>query len=79
MIATVLVTIISNVITIFTLFRLFLQDERTFPQYSVAFACIIWNTTRTMTTFIAIHNASEVTSQVNDIFKLLFHILWNNN
>lgn len=75
MIATVLVTIISNVITIFSLFRLFLQDERTLLQYFVSISSMIWNTTRTMTTFIAIYNASKVTFQVNYISN--YYILWN--
>ena len=71
MTTTVFVTIVSNVITIFSLFRLFLQDERTFPEYLMSFTVIIWNFTRSMTTFIAIYNASEVTFQVNYILKLL--------
>lgn len=74
MIATVFVTVVSNVITIFSLFRLFLQDERTFIEYIVSFTGIVWNTTRSITTFIAIYNASEVTLQVNYILN--YYILW---
>lgn len=74
MIATVFVTIVSNVITIFSLFRLFLQDECTFLEYIVSFTGFVWNTTRSMTTFIAIYNASEVTFLVNYILN--YYILW---
>lgn len=64
--------IASNVVTIFSLFRLFLQADPAFDTLLFAFNNILWNTTLTAPIFMAIY----ISAKINNTVGCLIYCQW---
>lgn len=72
MIPILFTAIASNVITVFTLFRLFVEEERTFDTLFVAFSNLVWDTTATLPILIAIY----ISARINNTVGYLINCHW---
>lgn len=72
MIPNLFTAIASSVITVFTLFRLFSEEERTFDTLFIAFSNLLWDTTATLPILIAIY----ISARINNTVGCLINCHW---